>query len=79
MFSINTFVVVLVCLVKENKIKPIEDCFQNKALVYFTLGFGAFRICIYADVIIITAKSLTKEKKHFLLLTKRVGEGRTKG
>lgn len=63
MFCINTFVVIFMCLEKEEKIKPVEENFQNKALEYFIWGFGPFQICIYADIITTIARTFTKEKK----------------
>lgn len=61
------------------KIKAIKDNFQKKVLVHFAWRSGAFQICIYTDIITITAKSCTKEKKYFLLLTKGFQQGSDEG
>lgn len=63
MFCINTAVVIFMCLEKENKIKPVEENFQNKILEYFIWGVCPFQICNYADIITIIAKTFTKGKK----------------
>ena len=60
-FCRNTSVVVFMYLGKKNKIKPVEENFQTKALVYFTQGFAIFQIHIFADSITIMAKTFTRK------------------
>lgn len=62
MFCTNILMVVFMFLGKGNKIKPVGENCPNKAIVYFTWGFGPFQICFYADRITIVAKTFNSKK-----------------
>lgn len=68
-FYVNTFVVIFICLGKRNKIKSVEENFQNKALVYFTWKIRSIPHVFFLQRLSFKTKTF-KEKKWVSWLSK---------